>query len=185
MTAPPTMNLFMVAGAARPAWTEGGPKQARVAPTRPLLPDAQQTRVAPTRPISPEALALARGGRESASRTEGRRRRGRRPRGRSPSCLPSAGDLRLATQQANAPGDEIDVEERERREVHEERRDDGPGHRPGAGFHQRRRLVQRAPPVNGEVHEGNVERGDDAEHGGEPRAAFTILDHPPEEKVAE
>src|SRR2546422_9976740 len=108
MTTPPTMNLVIVAGALRPAWTEGGLRWARVAPTRPA-------RVGPTRlvwpaVVVPDAFSCARGGRESASRTGARRRRGRRPRGRSPSCRPSGG-LRLAPEQARALGDEVDVEE--------------------------------------------------------------------------
>src|SRR6266545_3287284 len=45
---------IMVAGAVRPAWTEGGLRLVRVAPTRPILPwpCALQARVGPTRPTS-------------------------------------------------------------------------------------------------------------------------------------
>src|SRR2546428_5040953 len=190
MTTPPTMNLVIVAGALRPAWTEGGLRWARVAPTRwARVARTRPARVGPTRlvwpaVVVPEAFSCARGGRESASRTGARRRRGRRPRGRSPSCRPSGG-LRLAPEQARPLRDEVDVEERERREVHEEGRDDDARHGARARFHERRRLVESAPPVDGEVHEGDVERGDDTEHGGISRAPFTVLDHPAEQEIAE
>src|SRR6267378_2426248 len=153
MTTPPTMNLVIVAGALRPAWTEGGLRWARVAPTRwARVAPTRWARVAPTRPVRPavvvpDACASVRGARESASRTGARRRRSRRPRGRSPSCRPS-GSLRLAPEQASALRDEVEVEERERREVHEEGRDDDARHGARARLHQRRRLVESAPPVD-------------------------------------
>src|SRR5438874_2250157 len=172
MTTPPTMNLrrrFMVAGTSRPARTAGGLRQTLVAPIRPIL-----------------ALgAPSRGGRGSASRRSARRPRGRRQRRRSPSCRRSRFGLRLEAQHAGAPGDEVHIEQRERREVHQERCDDDVRHRPGPRLHRGRRLVQGAPPIDREVHERNVERGDDAEHGREPGAALAVLDHPAEQQVAE
>src|SRR3989442_10142570 len=42
----------VVAGSMRSAWTEGGLRQVRVAPTRPILPCAPQALVAPTHPTS-------------------------------------------------------------------------------------------------------------------------------------
>src|SRR6266511_538775 len=46
------MRSFIVAGASRPALTEGGLRKTRVAPTRPLRPGATQERGAPTRLLS-------------------------------------------------------------------------------------------------------------------------------------
>src|SRR5437660_9373997 len=97
MTAPPVMNfvfLIVVAGA-RPV---GGRPQAR--------------------------SALARGGPGAASNPRGRSRRARRRRARSPSCPPSGAGLRLEPEQADPLGDEVEIQERERREVDEEGPDD-------------------------------------------------------------
>src|SRR5712692_8907942 len=124
-------------------------------------------------------------GRGAASRRGAPPRRGRRRRGRSPSCPASGRRLRLEPEHAHTPGEEVEVEERERREVHEERGDDRPRHAAPAGLHQRRRLVQRAPPVDREVDERDVERRDDAEDGGRARGALGLLERAAEQEIAD
>ena len=86
---------------------------------------------------------------------------------------------------AGAPRDEVGAQQRERREVDEQRGQDARRHRAGPGLQQRRRLVQRAPPVDREVDERDVERGDDAQHRGVAGAPLRVFHRLPEQEIGE
>src|SRR2546425_5007298 len=166
MTAPPTTNFalmtvaLIVAGSAVPG--SSGWAGARRGPPR-----------AGAR--APPAHALDGGA--AASSRRGRAPRARRRRGRTTSCRASGEDLLLLPQQAHTLGREVAIEEHEGDEVDHEGENERWVHRRAAGPQQRGRLVERPPPEDRKVDERDVERGDDAEHRGEPGRPLAILDH--------
>src|SRR5262252_11136384 len=88
------------------------------------------------------------------------------------------GDLR-------ALGEQIEEEQGEGQPVHEEgegdRRRDGRGLRAEDGGG----LMKGAPPLHGEVDDGNVGSAENAYHGSGARAAIGLVDHAAEQEVAE
>src|SRR5438876_8244476 len=157
MTAPPTTNFALMAVRSssrdrRPRARRGGPGLV-----------ARRPRAGAR---APQAPALDGGA--AASSRRGRAPPARRRRGRRTSCRASGEDLLLLPQQAHALGREVAIEEHERDEVDQEGENERRVHGGRAGPEQRRRLVERPPPEDRKVDERDVERGNDAEHRGEP-----------------
>ena len=88
-------------------------------------------------------------------------------------------------QQAVAPRGEVAEGGEEGPDVHEKGPEHRRVHRGGLGLEQGRWLVQRPPPLHGEVDDRDVASGPTMpEHGGIAGARLRLLDHAPEQHVA-